>query len=108
MTALTRAVDVLPKRSLVALHDVPPPPARDAANDEGKGEKTRPRGETRQGQPMMRDAGNGDLRGRGEQVHVVSVLHERSDEAESRRLHAAVKDEGPCDDEQLHADRSRV
>jgi hypothetical protein len=108
MTALARAIDVLPERPLVTLHDVPRPATSDAADDESEREKARPRGKRGQGQPMVRDAGNGDLGGRSKQVHVVSVLHERSEEPESRRLHAAVKDERPSDDEQLHADRSRV
>ena len=37
----------------------------------------------------------------------VAVLDEGPDEAQGRRLHAAVKDEWPGDDEELHAARSR-
>lgn len=57
---------------------------------------------------MMGHAGDASLGRRGEQVHVVAVVDEGPDEAQGRRLHAAVKDEGPGDDEELHAARSRV
>ena len=50
--------------------------------------------------------GIGRLAGQAQQVHVVAVRGQRGDEAGRRGLHAAVKDEGPRDDQDLHRGRA--
>ena len=106
MTALPGPVDVLAERALVALHDVPAALAHDPPGQQRQREQARRARQAGQRQRVQRDARHRRLAGQAQQVHVVTVRDQRGDEAGGRRLHAAVEDEGPRDDEDLHRGRA--
>jgi len=100
--ALTGPIEILPKRPLMALHDVPAGRRRDARRQRGQRQWPQRRRQRWQRQAMVADARMRRLPARPGPMHLVAVGHEGAEQAAGGRLHAAVHAERPRDDEDLH------